>query len=461
MHMSTARKNRIGLSCLFMVVLLSLIFMLGCAGSSGGAGTSNEGSKETNEEQTNEENMNEENAVEGSWRAVKVKQLQAGGLLSPNVKASPDSNGDVHITYFDESQTNRGTYAIHYLVWNMEGAVTLEDGKEEIIGTIDNCKTLDLALDQSNFPVVGYQGGVVRECGSEQQSDVMFSIRENVTWGEYTGAVGEVERNPVFRDGLAGTEVSLAFDSNGDVHIAYQFLYEGCDSMNYQYPDLYYVKKDRTVLDDAEIEEQVEGNQYGGTNIQNKVGDHSTIVIDSQDRPVIFYYAELSDNTKGLRVALRQQDGTWEKEWIETGCEVGGISAGFNTKGELGVAYYVIKYSDERDDEHLLKYAQKQSSSWSIQIVDDTILSGKYPSLSFDSSGSPAIAYYEIKTYSGYELKNLKLARFDGASWSDREVLASTGDVGLYNSLWFDYKDDPMIFSYSNSEDAIYVFYQE
>lgn len=455
---SKARKNRIERYHLFIVVFLSLTLIYGCGG--GGGGDTDAGTAATIV--INEEKTNDEETVEVSWKATKVKQLQAGGLLSLRVKALQDSDGDVHITYFTESQTNSGTYDINYLVWNIEGAIAMEDSQGGFIENVDNSKNLDLALDQNNYPVVAYQGGAVRECGSEQQSDVMISIRENVIWEEYTGAIGEVERNPVFQDGLAGTVASVAFDSNGDVHVAYQFLYEGCDSMNYQYPDLYYVKKDRTSLDAVDsIEEQVEGNQYGGINIQNNVGDHSKIVIDSQDNPVIFYYAELSDNTKGLRVARRQTGGTWVKEWIETGCVVGGISAGINDQGKLGVAYYVKAYTDGREDEHLLKYAQEQSTSWSIQIVDDSTLSGKYPSLSFDSSGNPAIAYYEMETYSGYDLKNLKLARFDGTSWTDREVVASTGDVGLYNSLWFDDREYPMICSYSSTEDSIYIFYQE
>ena len=66
-----------------------------------------------------------------------------------------------------------------------------------------------------------------------------------------------------------------------------------------------------------------------------------------------------------------------------------------------------------------------------------------------------------METYSGYELKNLKLARFNGISWTDREVVASTGDVGLYNSLWFDERGYPMICSYFGTEDSIYIFYQE
>jgi hypothetical protein len=219
------------------------------------------------------------------------------------------------------------------------------------------------------------------------------------------------------------------------------------------------VKKVRAALDNSgTVEEVVEGNQYDGPNIQNRAGDYPVIVIDGSDNPVIFYYAELSDSTKGLRVARRNGDGTWEKEWIETGCEIGGISAGVNNRGVVGAAYYIKQCSDGRTDTHFLKYARQEGSSWTVQTVDDTILCGKYPSLAFDTSGMPAIAYYELASYSGYDLKNLRIARYQDGSWNNRERIASEGDIGLYNNIWFDADDAPVITSYSKSDTSIYIF---
>ena len=394
-----------------------------------------------------------------TWQKTLVTQINAGGLLSPEVNAFPDSTGKVHITYITDNQAG-SMYDVHYLVHDMQAGIAQSVSQPESVALIDNSRNLDLALDHNNVPVIVYQGGDVRECGSEQQSDAMLSIKGNAVWQEYTGATGIVERNPVFTDGLAGTEVSVAFDSEGDVHIAYQFLYEGCDSMNFQYPDLYYVKKQRTALNDSgTVEEVVEGNQYGGPNMQNRAGDFPVLVIDESDNPVIFYYAELQDTTKGLRVARRNGAGTWEKEWIETGCEIGGISAAMNNQGVLGAAYYIKQCTDGRSDTHFLKYVQQDGSSWTVQTVDDTILCGKYPSLSFDTSGFPAIAYYEIESHSGYDLKNLRLARFKDGSWSDRDRIASEGDIGLYNNLWFDADDAPVIISYSQTDTSIYMFH--
>ncbi len=445
MLISMVRICRPVLYNLFAAATISMIVLYGCGG-----GPNSSGSEPP------------DNDPPGStWQKTPVKQLNAGGLLSPRVKAFPASDGKVHITYFTDSQGSSAPYDVHYLVHDTHTGIIQTGVQTESIASIDNSRNLDLALDHNNVPVIVYQGGEVRECGSEQQSDAMLSIRGNGLWQEYTGATGIVERNPVFTDGLAGTEVSVAFDSHGDVHIAYQFLYEGCDSMNFQYPDMYYVKKQRSSLGDSgTVEEVVEGNEYDGPNIQNRAGDFPVIVIDGSDNPVIFYYAELPDLTKGLRVAHRNGDGTWLKEWIETGCEIGGISAGMNNQGVLGVAYYITDCNDGRSDTHYLKYAGQEGSSWTVQTVDDSVLCGKYPSLSFDSSGLPAVAYYEIESHSGYDLRNLKLARFKDDLWTDRELVASTGDIGLYNNLWFDDNDSPVIASYSKTDTSIYMFYK-
>ncbi len=444
MLISMVHKNKTMILRLYAAVMISFLITYGCGG-----GAHNSGSPEPPDN----------GPPVGTWQKSLVKQITAGGLLSPKVKAFPDSEGKVHVTYFTDTRGSSAPYDVHYLVRDLQAGLVQTVGQPESVVSVDNSRNLDLALDHNNVPVIVYQGGEIRECGSEQQSDAMLSIRGNGQWQEYTGATGIVERNPVFTDGLAGTEVSVAFDSRGDVHIAYQFLYEGCDSMNFQYPDLYYVKKMRASLDDnGTVEEVVEGNQYGGPNIQNRAGDFSALVVDDTDNPVIFYYAELPDTTQGLRFARRTGDGTWVKEWIETGCELGGISAAMNDQGVLGVAYYIKQCTDGRNDTHFLKYARQDGMSWTVQTVDDTILCGKYPSLSFDASGLPAIAYYEIESHSGYDLRNLRLARFQDGSWSNRSPVASEGDIGLYNNLWFDDNNAPVITSYSHTDTSIYIF---
>ncbi|MGA1791233.1 MAG: hypothetical protein ACMUIM_07090 [bacterium] len=460
----------------FYTVTLLILFAIfsgvllwgGCGG--GGEQTLYEGSGETSGGESS-----------GTWERIALTRIDAGGMLNPRVQAEWDSNGQVHVLYFTDSNDPAHDYSINYLVWDSRGLLyRTGDDQGTVIDTepvvdIDNCMALAFSLDKEGIPVVAYRGGRIRNCGQEQQSDAMLIIRGNSGWEEYTGAIGVVERNPFFGDGLAGTEVSVILDSKGDIHLCYQFFYEGCDAMNYQYPDLCYVKRTRSALDDEVIEETVEGNQYGSLNIQNHVGDHCVIALDDEENPVIFYYAAIPGGDKGLRVA-RKMNGTWKKEWIEKGCEVGGITcARWDEIGYLGVAYYVEQYTNGRDDRHCLRYAEvlpsgwkiedseEESSSWDVRMVDDSAWCGKYCSLAFDFWGFPAIAYYEIRPHSGSTLdllnNNLKIARFDGESWK-KEVVAFQGDIGLYNSLWFDPNDRIFICSFSNTQKEIDIFYR-
>ncbi len=456
MLISDIRKNNLWLLGTLCILLFSVCCFLGCAGDSA----------DTDEVESDGENP-------ALWDHISVQPIESRGLLSPDVRAVLDSRGDAHIVYFEsnvpQDPLDDITYTIHHLVWDT-GAMTSDE--EESVAEVDNCMGLDFTLDSDDVPVVAYQGGALRECGQPRQGDAMFSVRETDEWDEYLGAMGEVDgdRNPVFQDGLAGADVSVAVDSQGNVHLCYQFRYEGCDSMNFAFPDLYYVKKDRNDPGAAGLEEQVEGNTYVADDIgyQNRAGDHCALTIDGNDEPAIFYYAELpppqggpGGDTKGLRVA-RRQGGVWIKEWVEEGCEVGDIAAACSADGTLGVAYYALEYTDGQGHSHrqCLKYAEEtEASSWDIQLIDETSLCGKYCSLAFDSAGAPSIAYYSMKSHSGYALNDLNLARFNGDSW-DTEVVATDGDIGLYNSLCLDNNDETYIFSYSDTEKKVYMFFE-
>ncbi|MGA1870650.1 MAG: hypothetical protein ACMUJM_19115 [bacterium] len=455
MPISMIKKNSRIFICLFAMII-SLHLLCGCGGETGDTGdTSTQG----------------DTSSEG-WQRCIVKDIDAGGMLAPHIHAAADSNDRVHVVYFcdtDESDDESNPYTVHYLLFDIAAARSgAEDANtvlaEETIIDIDNCRDLSFVLDSTNTPLVAYRGGELRECGSPQQSDAMFSLKENTSWTEYTGAIGDVERNPVFTDGLAGADTSVAFDSTGDIHLCYQFFYEGCDSMNYNYPDLCYVKKERSSLTTSATEETVEGNVYNEAGTvaleQNSMGKYCAITTDAEDSPVIFYYAEFTESNRGLRVARRGNNGQWESEWLEDNCEIGAISAAHSdASDDFAVAYYVKEYTDGSDFVHCLKYARGNFSSWQTTLVDESSWCGNYCSLAFDSSGNPAIAYYEYKTHSGYDRLNLKLARYDGTSWS-KETVAESGDIGLYNTLWFDTNDRALICTYSNTTTTIYIYYE-
>ena len=441
---------------LVLLLILGLVLALsGCGGEDGGGDDSNsDGDTPPGATQTE------------SWQMEVIHQLNPGGLLTPHTKAFISADGMIHLTYFDDENMGPGQYNIQLLSW-LSTQTSFPDPPEPTpIATIDNCKTLALAMNTDGTPAVAYQGGAVKDCGGEEQADAMITLSHNDIWSEYTGAIGFVERNPVFQDGLAGGDMDMAIDTNGDIHLCYQFFYEGCDAMNFAYPDLLYVKK-YAQAPGAEVEEEtIEGNTYfTGGGIQNNVGTACKLILDADQNPLVFYYAELPDGEYGLRMALKD-NGNWEAHWIETGVHVDAISAAIDPEGNLGVAYYVVDFVDVLTNEvspACLRYAAQPLAAggdWHTMMVDDAALCGKYPSLAFNSQGDPAIAYYTAESYSGYTLENLNLAVKAGLMW-ERDLVAQAGNIGLYNTLWFGPEDRPVVCSYSQTEQTIYLFKKE
>ncbi len=390
-----------------------------------------------------------------TWQRTALMDVAAGGLTPARVTAAAGGDGRVHVALFEDAAP--GPYRITYLAWDPAAAGAPEG---ETVVELDNAAGLAVAEAAGGRPVVVYQGGAERTCGDERQSDAMVSVRGDGGWAEYTAAIGENPRNPVFFDGVAGAGVAAAASADGAVHVAYQFYYEGCDAMNFAYPDLRYVRFDPDDPSALPEEEVVEGNVYhpDGSGEQNRAGDGVVLTVDADGVPSIFHYAELADGTQGLRVA-RRLGGQWVSEWIETDCEVGAIAAG-PPGGEPGVAYLVTRYLDGRDDRGTLRYARWDGSGWAVETVDDTVRCAGACSLAFGPDAAVAIAYYEDETYAGRELKNLKLARFDGTSWT-REVVSSTGDVGRYNGVWPDGAGGFAVLGYSDTDRAIYLFRAE
>ncbi len=386
-----------------------------------------------------------------AWRAAALTQVAAGGLTTPWVAGAADAGGRLHVAFFEPA--GGAMYRVAYLAWDpSDGAAASPD---ETVARVDNCQTLALAVGPDGDPAVAYRGGELRACGAAAQSDAMVALRAGGFWHERTAAVGENPRNPVFRDGLAGTRVAAAVGPDGVLHLAYQFNYEGCDAMNFRYPDLRYVRIDPADPGSEPREEVVEGNTYGDSPSQNSVGFHAALTVDPDGSPVVFHYAELPDGTRGLRVA-RRVDGQWVSGWVETGCEVGAVAAS-PAGADPAAAYVIERCTDGRDDRGTLRFARAEGDGWALETVDATVRCAGELSLGLDPDGRPAIAYHELETYAGRDLGNLKLARFDGASW-DLEAVASQGDIGRYNAVWTDAEGRLQVMGYSATDHTIYVF---
>ena len=461
-------KNNLKKIPSLLTLLFSILLIAGCnggdEGGSGGAGESQGGTQTSGSEQ---------------WYMHQVKHLDAEGLLTPQVSAQLGNDGDVRIAYFSDGidYGNENRYDINFIIWDPVADQILS---EETFDTmppetggegLDSCNPLSLALGSvHDYPVIAYQGGYFRDQGPNdgEQSDVMFSIGYDNGWEEYLGAMGYVERNP-FYDGLAGSDLSVAVDSQGNIHICYQFYYEGMDSYNFNYPDLNYVRHQAGTLNNLipdsawpDIEETVYGSVFTQTSATHRgVGYSCKLLLDNNDNPVVFFVENTDySNTYGLWFARRESNGTWTRQWVEQlsdGWTIGDVSAAKDPNGQFAVAYSMVCLDCDEDEGDHLKYAVQSGNTWNVQVVDESSICGYSPSLAFDSQGNPAIAYYDLESHSGHNREYLKFIKREGSTWTS-EIVMEDNNFGHHNNLWFDVNDRPFICTYSEDVDDIAIF---
>lgn len=430
-----------------------------------------------------------------NWQVIKLADVNESGLTVPYVVARQDANYQVHLAYYDVPQVPQGPahYQLNYLLWNPSNggiSTSVVDNRPAYTGVdgFDRCDQFDMALDGTT-PVLIYPTYENDTRLQYIEADIMVNIYEAGSWNESTGVVGYVPRNPEYQDGHVKDNMSVVLDSQGDIHMAYQYFTEGMDSANYRYPDLYYARRDRATLAvpitdiqayDA-IEERVDGNSFSTYGDHNSVGYHCKLVMDPDELPVIVYaeHGENFDGTFALKVAYRDISGQWHRETVEAlpdGWTIGGISAAFyppplpdpnvpvdpeapEPERPLAIAYSLRSPSPEPDDAHRLKFAVKREGRWSNEIVDETTWCGTHCSLAFTPDGMPAIAYFDEESHSGRIHQYLKYAEFNGLLWS-RETAEEQGNIGRFNSLWFDARGLPAIMTFSDEDNEILLVRQ-
>ncbi len=452
------------LTTLFIISIATLLSLAGCSGGSSGGGNDNDQPSGSQQEE---------------WQTRNLLNLDSGGTVMPNVKAVQASDGRIHLIYFSDAPPDGDNliYTLNYLIWDPVERLLVQQnpkpqGPAAGIEGLDNSRPAALALNGEDKPVIAYQGGNFRPMGEEQQSDVMISLIENVEWAEYTAAIGYIERNPLY-DGLARSDLDLAVDSSGNIHICFQFFYEGVDADNMRYPDVLYVQKNLFDLgppaDDAQWaveEETVHGNDFSADfGIHNSVGYYCNIVLDSAGQPVVIYaeHTEIvGSSAYVLWAARRNGPDDWQREVIDQFDEnwrVNAVSAAVSPiDGAVAVAYQLKYTGSAADQGDHLRFSRQVDGGWSEPlIVDQSSWCGDDAALAFDESGRAAIAYYDRRSHSGNIRRNLRLARFDGTVWQT-ETVSEAEDIGQYNSVWFDAGQQINICSYSKSDDAIFIF---
>lgn len=425
------------------------------------------------------------------WEEFKLIEPKRNGLMNPYFDAVIDSDKNIHIVYYSVSAQAESDsdllYDLNYAIWNSATQEFSPHPTAPIITTQNHSDRIALAMDGQNQLYVSYRGGGIRACeGGEKPGDAMFSVFDGTQWTEYTGAIGFVERSGgALQDGHAGNNTDLVVDEEGNTHIIYQFLYEGCDATNFSYPDLFYAGKmpsqfESDVRSDADIEEQVSGNDAdnGGT-FQNKTGDVTDIILDANGNPLVFYYSEDSTRTGyGLFMGYRDEENNWITEAIREDCKVEDISAGLAPNGDIHVAYVIEICNDETGDSkfslrHARKLAPKEVEpedggpaeiiefEWENGYIEDGIQVGgigRHLSMVMNKNGLPQIAYFELQSYADQDLQNLTSVEVNVQGTYTHKDISRWNDIGRYNKMITDQDGEIYVLSYSTDGHSIHLF---
>ncbi len=220
--------------------------------------------------------------------------------------------------------------------------------------------------------------------------------------------------------GSQGQYSSLVFDSTGRPRVAY---------FNIGNKDLKYASCNTTCTVAANW--TITSVDIGGT-----VGQYSSLVLDSLNRPRIAYYDATNKNLKytscdtNCTVASNWTRITVDSLVADTGRYASLIL--YNDKPRI--AYYDLSNKDA-------KFASCDSnctvaSNWTRITVDSLNDVGSYSSLAMNV-GKPRIVYYDVNN------KNLKYASCDAnctvaLNWSTFVIDSSSSNIGQYASLAID-----------------------
>ena len=309
-----------------------------------------------------------------------VETVASAGKVGQYSSIALDSAGHPAISYYD--QTNRD---LKYAAW---------DGSRWVITTVDSTKSVgeysSLALDSSGNPRISYY--------DQTKADLKYAYWDGTRWvistvdGSSRASVRDWDRQHTYRD----------LDSSGRL-------------------------KDHRWDDD----------RFGhgkGSSKNWKVGQFSSLALDSGGNPRISYYDQTNRDLK-----YAAWDGS---KWVLTTADSSGMvgeysSLVLDSGGNPRISYYDQTKGD-------LKYAAWDGSRWAITIVDSSKRVGQFSSLALDSGGKPRISYYD-QTKS-----DLKYAAWDGSRWVITTV-DSSKKVGEYTSLKLDSNNDPRISYYDVS----------
>jgi hypothetical protein len=233
---------------------------------------------------------------------------------------------------------------------------------------------------------------------------------------------------------VTGWWPALAFDPSDNPFMAYRDVHFG------------FAVSDLTAKCDVELAEGQGGNFSVLTvDVSRGGGQYNRLAFTPQGLPVVAQYntggrpgVYVDQALVGGSVTAQAAAGGWTSSQPFSGQIGPQLGFGINSKGLMALAYF------DATANRLFYIESNDGSTWSAPAaVDNDGLTGQYPSLAFDPSGNPAIAYYRCSanmslTQCDPAQDGLYLARRMGGTWSVQTVHAdSSVSDGLYPALAF------------------------
>jgi hypothetical protein len=332
----------------------------------------------------------------GSAWKIEIVYTSYTELISGGTSLALDSDDNPHISYVRiVRDAISQTYFLRYTK-KTGPAWSFEDIDSNKYGGLTPC----LALDSNDRPHISYLNG----------SSLRYASWNGSAWNIETPATAGYVWYP-----------SLALDSLDRPHISYaDYKTYSIGIKSWDLVHFWWT-----------------GSFWAGQtvdNVEEDIGSHSSIAIDSANFAHISCYG---DTFQDLKYAEEGFQG-WSIESVEKSARVGMYSSlALGSFNRPCISYYDGTNGD-------LKYAKWNGSSWNIEIVDSKGDVGAYSSLALDSMNKPHISYYD-STHS-----DLRYASWNGSAWNIKTV-DSGGEVGRYTSLDLDSDDNPHISYYDST----------
>ncbi|MEE2789318.1 MAG: sialidase family protein [Myxococcota bacterium] len=261
---------------------------------------------------------------------------------------------------------------------------------------------LDLAYEGDTPQIatlVGEAYGRLRHCAA---NDLGIVSRANGAWSVETivkeSDEAAADTNPELSEaaeasdaGFAvGYQAALAKDTRGQLGIVYRDIHDGG------------LQADDQARADVEMAWQLGG---GWKNIMVSQGigggEHTGLVFDSQNRPVVLYTTAQEKEIRGqsvlgLWIARSSDEGdTWDKIKLFEGVVTSKPDLAVGPDGGLYVAYYDNAPDRKRGVLFHLPDGGMLGDDWvKVYLDEKSYIGGQEPSIAFDSSGRPAVSFY-------------------------------------------------------------------